>query len=290
MKKYIITTDNTADLPASYLTEHEIATISLSYILDGETYGNGKDLSCKEFYDKMRSGALPTTSQVNPTIAKEFFSALIAKEDADILHISFSSGLSGTYNSLRIAAEELTEEDSNHTVIVIDSLAASLGEGLLVHSALKNRQNGMSLQENADWLLANRLHVVHNFTVDDLHHLARGGRISKTAATLGTLVSIKPLLHVNEEGQLEPVDKVRGRKKALKGLVYAMEQQLGSFRNQNEIIWISHADAPEDAQYVADSIKEHLGFTDFIIGEVSPTVGAHSGPGTIALIYLGEKR
>lgn len=289
MRDFIITTDNMADLPDSYIEERGLKIMSLSYMLEGKTYSEKDKLPVKEFYDKMRNGAMPTTSQVNPDEAKEVFEELL-KEGKDVLHIAFSSGLSGSYNSARIAAEELIEEGAEGRVIVIDSLCASLGEGLLVHKALALKDEGKSLDEIADWLKDNRLHLCHNFTVDDLNHLYRGGRVSKTVAVLGTMINIKPILHVDDEGKLVPVGKVRGRKKSLITLVDNMEKQLGDYKDQNDIIFISHGDCEEDANFVADQIKDRFGIDSFLINYVGPTIGAHSGPGTVALFFMGEKR
>lgn len=290
MNTYLITTDTTADLPESYIQEKTLGIMSLSYTLEGVTYERGHDLPVKDFYEKMRSGSLPTTSQVNPENAKALFLELMTEHDCDILHLAFSSGLSGSYNSCRIAAAELEEEHPEHKVIVIDTLCASLGEGLLVHKAWENRENGMTLEENAKWVEENKLHIVHNFTVDDLFHLYRGGRVSKTAAFIGTMINLKPILHVDDEGHLIPLSKVRGRKKSLITLVDSMEQQMGSYRDQNNIVFISHGDCIEDANYVASLIKERFGIDSFLINYVGPTIGAHSGPGTMALFYMGEYR
>lgn len=290
MGNYIITTDTTADLPESYIQETGLGIMTLSYTIDGETYDRSHELPVKEFYAKMRGGSMPTTSQVNPDTAKQVFLDMMKEKDADILHIAFSSGLSGSYNSARIASEELAEEYPDHKVIVIDSLCASLGEGLLVHKALENQKKGMSLEENAKWVEENKLHLVHNFTVDDLFHLHRGGRVSKTAAILGTMINLKPILHVDDEGHLIPLSKVRGRKKSLIALVDSMEKQIGSYRDQNDIVFISHGDCEEEAQYVADLVKQRFGIDSFLINYVGPTIGAHSGPGTMALFYLGEYR
>mgnify|MGYP002772328106 CR=1 FL=1 len=290
MRKYIITTDTTADLPESYIQEMGLGLMSLSYTIDGETYERGHELPVKDFYAKMRAGSLPTTAQVNPEGAKEVFLDMMKQYDADVLHIAFSSGLSGSFNSARIGAEELAEEYTEHTVTVIDSLCASLGEGLLVHKALKNQQSGMSLEENVQWLEDNKLHLVHNFTVDDLFHLHRGGRVSKTAAVIGTMINLKPILHVDNEGHLIPVSKVRGRKKSLIALVDSMEKQIGSYRDQNDIVFISHGDCEEEARFVADLVKQRFGIESFLINHVGPTIGAHSGPGTMALFYMGEYR
>lgn len=290
MTHFTITTDTTADLPESYITEHELGIMSLTYTIEGVTYTREHPLDVEEFYAKVRAGSLPTTSQVNPEEAKKVFTEIGNEKHSDILHIAFSSGLSGSYNSARIAAEELAEEGFPYRIIVVDSLCASLGEGLLVHKAVMMRENGATLEDTAKWLEDNRLHLIHNFTVDDLNHLYRGGRVSKTTAFIGTIVNIKPILMVDNDGHLIPVAKARGRKKSLIALVDSMEKQMGSFRDQNDIVFISHGDTLEDAQYVADLIKERFGIESFLINYCGPTVGAHSGPGTIALFYMGESR
>lgn len=290
MKNFVITTDTTADLPAEYIEKHRIPLMSLTYTIEGNTYTWENPLPVADFYRMMRNGSLPTTSQVNPEEAGALFEQIIKTQDADILHIAFSSGLSGSYNSVRLAAEELSEKYPDHRIIVVDSLCASLGEGLLVHKAVMMKEAGKSLEETAKWVEENKLHVVHNFTVDDLYHLYRGGRVSKTAAFVGTVINIKPMLHVDNEGHLIPLSKVRGRKKSLIALVDAMERQIGSWRDKNDIIFISHGDALEEAEYVASLIKERLGYDSFLINYVGSTIGAHSGPGTMALFYMGDYR
>lgn len=289
MGTFKIVTDSTADLPEAYLQEHGIDTMCLRYILDGESYGTDKKLDVKEFYALMRSGKMPTTSQVNPEEAKEFF-LKHREETKEILYLAFSSGLSGTYNSARIAAEEVMEEYPDTKIIVIDTLAASLGEGLLVYKAVGLRAIGKTMQETADWIEAHKLNLVHMFTVDDLNHLYRGGRVSKTVAIVGTLAGIKPILHVDDEGHLIPLRNVRGRKKSLLALVDDMEQKMGDFRKENDIVFISHGDCLEDATIVKHEIEKRLGIDTFLVDYVGPTIGAHSGPGTVALFFMGESR
>lgn len=286
-----LVTDNMADLPREYLREHNVDFMALSYILDGEEYGKERELDYKDFYGMMRDGKMPTTSQVNPEEAKAFFEECIRENDK-ILYIAFSSGLSGTFNSGRIAAEEIMEEHPDVKIAVIDSLAASLGEGLLVHKAVKLRDQGKTLEETVEWLESHRLNLVHAFTVDDLFHLHRGGRVSRTAAILGTLASIKPKLHVDDEGHLILIGKVRGRKKSLDSLVDYMEEKMGSWMQENkeDYVFISHGDALEDAEYVKKRIQERFGMEHFLINNVGPVIGAHSGPGTIALFFMGESR
>lgn len=290
MKDFIIMTDTTADLPEDYIKAHDLAVISLPYTIEGKTYTRENSLPEKEFYAMMRNGSLPTTSQANPQELATFFTNLIESTGKDILYIAFSSGLSGTYNSARIAVEEVSETHPEAKVIVVDSLCASTGEGLLVHKAVTLKDAGKSLEETAAWVEENKLHVVHNFTVDDLYHLYRGGRVSKTAAFLGTLASIKPILHVDNEGHLIPLSKTRGRKKSITALADSMEKQIGSWRDKNDIVIISHGDCVEDANALAELLKERLGIHNFMINYIGPTIGAHSGPGTLALYYMGDYR
>ena len=286
-----LVTDNTADLPSEYLKEHNVDYMVLSYIVDGVAYGKEKELDWKEFYAMMRDGKMPTTSQVNPEEAKVFFEECI-KENSEVLYLAFSSGLSGTFNSARIAAEEVMEEHPGVKVMVIDSLCASMGEGLFVHKAVQMRDAGKTMEETARWLTDHVQNFVHAFTVVDLFHLYRGGRVSRTTAIIGTLASIKPRLHVDHEGHLIVIGKVRGRKKSLNALVDYMEEKMGSWaqENRDDYVFISHGDSLEDAEYVRDQIKERFGMERFLINNIGPTIGAHSGPGTIALFFMGEER
>lgn len=287
-----IITDSTADLPKEYLQEHNLGCMPISCILDGVTYGKDKELDWKIFYKMMREeGKMPTTSQINPAEAKEYFESYVEK-DKEILYLAFSSGLSGTCGNIRMAAEEIMEEHSDVKIIVVDSLGASMGEGLFVHKAVKMRDAGKSMEETAQWLEKHVLNFTHVFTVDDLYHLYRGGRVSRTAAVLGTMISIKPKLHVDDDGHLILIGKVRGRKKSLSALVDYMEEKMGSWEaeNREDYVFISHGDALEDAEYVRDLIKERFGFQNFLINHIGPTIGAHSGPGTIALFFMGESR
>lgn len=289
MNTYVIMTDNMADLPESYIREHELEVLSLSYILDGETYDRNHPLEVGEFYSRMRGGSMPTTSQVNPEQAKEAFTSCL-EQGKDVLYIAFSSGLSGTYNSGKIAAEEIEEEGRfpDRKLVVLDSLSASLGEGLLVHKAVQLKEAGKSLEEVASWVEEHKLNLCHNFTVDDLFHLHRGGRVSRATAILGTMINIKPILHVDNEGCLIAIGKVRGRKKSLSALVDRMGEQIKGFENPE--VFISHGDCLEDAEYVQKLVRERFGVENFLINHVGPTIGAHSGPGTMALFFMGNPR
>lgn len=289
-----IITDSTTDLPEAYLKEHNVGCLPISYILDGVTYGRERQLDWKQFYAMMREeGKMPTTSQINPAEAKEQLEEYIRDcSEKEILYLAFSSGLSGTCGNLRMAAMELMEEHPDIKITVVDSLSASLGEGLFVHKAIRMRDAGKSMEETAKWLTEHVLNFTHVFTVDDLYHLYRGGRVSKTAAVLGTMISIKPKLHVDDEGHLILIGKVRGRKKSLSALVDYMGEKMGAWTEENkeDYVFISHGDALEDAEYVRDLIKERFGFQNFLINHIGPTIGAHSGPGTIALFFMGESR
>lgn len=287
-----ITTDSTADLPSEYLSEHGVGCIPISYIVDGVTYGQDRELDWKEFYRLMREeGKMPTTSQINPAEAKDYLEKVIQK-DKEILHIAFSSGLSGTCNNMRMAAEEIMEEHPDVKITVIDSLCASMGEGLLVHKAVRLRDAGKTMEETAEWLEANKLKLVHVFTVEDLFHLYRGGRVSRAAAVIGTLASIKPKLHVDNEGHLIVIGKIRGRKKSLNALVDYMGEKMGSWdrENRDDYVFISHSDALEEAEYVRDQVRERYGMEHFLINHIGPTIGAHTGSGTVTLFFMGESR
>ncbi len=289
MRDYLITTDNTGDLPEEYLREHEVPIMFLPYFLDGQTYTAENSLPYQEFYKKMREGCMPTTSQVNPQEAKQKLAEYL-EISKNIIHIAFSSGLSGSCGSVRMAAQELMEEHPDCRIAVVDSLAASMGEGLLVHKALEKQRAGCGFDELVQWLEENQKHLCHYFTVDDLFHLYRGGRVSKTAAVLGTMINLKPVLHVDGEGHLIALSKVRGRKKSLNALVDFMEKKMGSFRDQNDIVFISHGDCYEDAVYVKEQVEKRFGIHNFLIAPIGPTIGAHSGPGTLALFFMGDSR
>lgn len=288
MRQFIISTDTTADLPDSYVRNNNIDVHTLYYSIGNTIYGPDNSLPVKEFYDRMRNGEMPTTMACNPDEAANIFKKR-ASEGYDILHIAFSSALSSSYNNFCIAASEAMEEYPECKIIVIDSLSASMGEGLVVYRAMQLKNMGKTIDETADYISNHLQNFVQFFTVDDLNHLYRGGRVSKTTAVIGTLAGIKPILHVNEEGRLIPVGKVRGRKKSLNALVDKIDTYMGSYKNETDVVFLGHGDCPEDAQYVADKVKEKCGL-DVWINTICPTIGTHSGPGTVALFFMGEKR
>jgi len=288
-RPFIISTDTTSDLPEEFVKENNLVLHRLHYIVDGVTYGDEKNLEIKEFFGRMRNGATVSTFATNPDVSKDIFRKQLS-EGYDVLHIAFSSGLSSAYSNTVTAAREVLADFPDARIEVIDSLCASGGEGLYVWYALKLQKDGWTMDEIIRWLKDNKLNLCHSFTVDDLTYLHRGGRISKTVKVFGTLLNIKPVLHVDNEGKLVPLENVRGRKKSLNCLVDQMESHLGDYRDKNDLVIISHGDCPEDAEYVRDQVKERLGFTNFMISYLCPTIGSHAGPGTVALFYLGNYR
>lgn len=289
MEDFVIVTDSSADLPSSYLKEHGVVLMSLSYTYDGEHFYSNDEESAKTFYDKVRNGSMPTTSQVNPDEAAKVINSAL-EISKNVLCLSFSSGLSGTYNSTRIAAEMISDERDDVNIVVIDTLAASMGQGLVVYKAVCMKEAGKSMEEIAQWVMDNRDHIVHIVTVSDLFHLYRGGRVKKAAAVVGTMINLKPIINVDNEGHLNNIKNARGRKKALTMLVDYMEEHMGSFKDSNDMVFISHSDAEEDAQSVADAIKERFGLTNFMINPIGPVIGSHTGPDTIALFFMGETK
>jgi DegV family protein with EDD domain len=290
MAEYVLITDSCADLPLRIYEELDIQVIPLSFLLEGQTYRNCPDESSMKFsevYARLRDGANITTSAVNVEEFKEAFLPYL-QEGKDILYMSFSSGLSGTHNAGRIAAEELMEEFPGRSIRIEDTLGAALGQGLHVYLTAKKKLEGATLEEAVAFAEDIKLRVVHWFTVDDLFFLKRGGRLSGATALVGSALGIKPVLHVDNEGHLIKVSTVRGRKNSLKALADKMAETV--IDPQEQTIFIGHGDCLEDAQYLAQLIKEGCGYKDVIIDYVGPVIGAHSGPGTIALFYIGKER
>ncbi|MBQ7065739.1 MAG: DegV family protein [Lachnospiraceae bacterium] len=285
-----LATDNTTDLPLSYIKENNIGLMTLSCLLDGVTYDENNILDSKVFFEKMRNGSMPTTSQVNPDQAKSHFESYIKEGYKEILYLAFSSGLSGTYSSVKVAAEEIMEEHPDVKIEVIDTLCAAMGEGLLVYLAVEEMKRGKSFQEVVEFVKETIPHVIHVFTVDDLNHLHRGGRVSKATAVIGTLANIKPILRVDDEGHLVSLTKTRGRKKSLMTLVNLMEEYMGSYKDKNGIFMINHGDCEEDARFLADAITNRLGIEECMINPLGAVIGSHTGPGLIALFFLGDAR
>lgn len=290
MANYALITESTTDLTPELIAELGLRVIPMEFHIGNRTYLNvpdGSTLTFKNFYQMLRNGETSSTTQVNLLVFQEYFENIL-KSGEDILYIAFSSGLSGTYNAACMAAQELSEKYPERKVIVVDTLAASMGEGLLAYYAGVMRKEGKSIDEVAAWLEENKLKLCMWFTVDDLNHLRRGGRVSSTVAFVGSLLGIKPVLHVDDEGHLIAVSKVRGRRQSLDALVSKMVETCENPKDQ--MVFISHGDAADDAKYVADKIREKLTVRDIKMNFIGPVIGSHSGPGTIAVFFLGSKR
>ncbi len=289
MRDYVILTDSGCDFPAELAKELELCVLPLSVTVNGKEYRNyldEREISHKDFYALLRAGNTGKTSAINLDTFKEAMEAIL-KEGKDILYLGFSSGLSGTYQVGALAAEELKEKYPESKLLHVDTLCASLGQGLLVYHAVMQKRAGKTIEEVRDFVVENRLNLAHWFTVDDLNHLKRGGRVSATTAMVGTLLSIKPVLHVDDEGHLINMEKARGRKASIHRLA---EKVLEDMLPQDQPIFISHGDCLEEAEYLASLLrgKPHIG--EITIGYVGPVIGAHSGAGTLAIFYLGNKR
>lgn len=289
MKDFVITTDSNCDLLPEYVKEKGVGIIPHYYELNDTVYGEEVNLTPKEFYDSMRNGLMPTTMASNPAVIHSTFLKYI-NEGKDILHISFSSALSGGCSNVAAGARELCEEYTESTIIVFDTLNASLGEGLMIMKAVELKEAGKSLVEIVQWLESHRENFSVQFTVDNLFHLQRGGRISKMTAIVGSMINIKPILVINTEGKLIPAGSVRGRKKSLSTIVSNMVEQMGSFLDNPGTICVVHGDAAEEAGHVVKLIEEKVKDAHVIVNVISPSIGAHSGPGAIGICYFGERR
>ncbi len=282
----VIITDSTADFPEDFIKKFNIHVISMQYIINRKNYLD-VSINIKEFYENLRSGVLPSTTQTNIEKFKEIFTEYL-KNDQDIIYIGFPLSLSGTYNNSVAAARELAQEYPNNKIITIDSLSASLGQGMLVCEAALRLSKGESLEEIESAINNLRSKVCHWFIVDDLFHLKRGGRISKTVAVLGSMLNFKPLLYINNSGSLCFAEKIRGRQKAIETLVSKLEQD--SIDLSDQVVYICHADCLQDAQILEQKIRQKFKVRDIIINYIGPIVGTHVGAGTLAVIFIGDSR
>ena len=290
MSNYVIITDSSCDLPDRLVRELELEVLPLAFIMDGRTYRNypdNREMSPEDFYGRQKDGLMATTNAVNVGEASDAMEAVL-KQDKDVLVLGFSSGLSTTYNSFKIAADELAEKYPSRRIYTVDTLCASLGQGMFVYQAAKMRQEGKSIEEVRDWAEANKLRQCHWFTVNDLFFLKKGGRVSAATAVVGTMLQIKPVMHVDNEGHLIKADTARGRKASLKALVDKVRELAENPASQ--VMFISHSDCLADAQYVADEIKKRFGAREIIINSIGPVIGAHTGPGCVALFFTGNHR
>ena len=287
---YQIITDSSCDLPQELADAYGLIVLPLSVTVDGVTYKNyldGREIGFHTLYEKYRSGSKTSTCAVNPDAFIDVLEPCL-KEGKDVFYIGFSSGLSATYQSGCIAAAELREKYPERKIMTIDSLCASLGQGLFVHYAVQKQREGATMEELAAYLEELRPHLCHWFTVDDLMYLKRGGRISASTALLGTALQIKPVMHTDNDGKLANVSKARGRKASIRALVDRMEQT--AIAPSSQTVFICHGDCIEDAEYAAGLIRERFGIQDIVINYTGPVIGAHSGPGTLAIFFVGTER
>lgn len=290
MSGYVIVTDSSCDMTAQMAQELDIQVASLSVLLEGRSYKNyldGREIAFSDFYAALRGGKLAKTSAVNIEDFVQLFTPIL-EAGQDILYLGFSSALSATYQCGASAMEMLREKYPQRKLYAVDTLCASLGQGLMVYYAALKKREGLSIEQVRDYVEQNKLHLCHWFTVDDLHFLKRGGRISATTEIIGTMLSIKPVMHVDDEGRLIKVEIAKGRKGSIRRLKEKMAQS--AVNPQDQVVFISHGDCLAEAQSLADMIKEQLGVKEVVLNYVGPVIGAHSGPGTIALFFLGDKR
>ncbi len=289
MRDFVITADSNCDLPLEYVKANNIGIIPHYYDIDGVTYGDEINLTPKEFYDQMRAGKMPTTMASNPAVIRDTFQKY-ADQGLDVLHFSFSSALSGGHSNVVCGAQEICEDNPGMTIKVVDTMNVSLGEGMVVMKAVRMKQEGKSLEEIAAWVEQNRLHFCVYFMVDDLFHLHRGGRLSKTSAIVGSVLNVKPILIVDDEGKLVNSGTVRGRKKALNTIVERAVEGMGQeYLTDEWDLCVVHADAEEDANTVAAALKEKTG-KDVLVNYISPSIGSHTGPAALGILFMGAKR
>lgn len=286
MNEFVIFTDSSSDLPASVADQLGVTVIPLEVNMEGDLKLNN-EIDIKEFYEYLRAKHGAKTSAINMDRFMETFEP-VAASGKDILYIAFSSGLSATYMAAKNAAEELMEKYPDRKIVVVDSLCASLGQGLMVKLAVDKKNEGADIDAVAAYVEENKLHLCHWFTVEDLFFLKRGGRVSAATAVVGTMLQIKPVLHVDNEGKLISMDKVRGRQGSIKALLEKMKAT--AIEPAKQTVYISHGDCYDDAKKLADMVTEELGTTDILVSEIGPVIGAHSGPGTVALFFLGTER
>ena len=289
MPDYVITTDSNSDVLPEFVKANQLTIIPQYYAFGDTVYGDELNMEPHDFYETMRNGELPKSMANNPAVIREKFEQIL-KEGKNILHIAFSSALSGSCSTVIMMSNELMEQYPDRKILVFDSLNASLGEGVSVYRAVELQKAGKDMEEVYDVLMEERDHVNVSFTVNDLNHLQRGGRVSKTTAVVGSLVNIKPILTVTASGELKADGTVRGRKKSLKTLVTRMEASLDlNSYGKDRMVAVIHGDCLEDARSVADMVKS-LGFTNVVINDVSPSIGTHAGPGVVGLVFYGKQK
>lgn len=289
MRNFFITTDSNSDLPKEYIEKFGTVIIPQYYSFGDTVYGDELNMSPAEFYERMKNGELPQSQANNPAVIEEKFRAIL-DQGCDIIHIAFSSAMSGSYNNVCMVARELAEEYTDAKITVIDSLSASLGESIMVIQANELKNSGASYEEIVNAIEELKDHINIQITVNDLFHLLRGGRVSKTTALVGSALSLKPFLYISDIGTLVSNGTARGRKKAMRTLVERMKETLAENTDYSIPVGIIHGNCMEDAQFVANLVKEETSYTNVIINDISPSMGAHAGPGALGLIYYGQRK
>ena len=289
MREYCITTDSNSDLPIEYIEKYNTTIIPQYYSFGDTVYGDELNMAPSEFYEKMKQGELPQSQANNPAVIEDKFRAIL-DEGKDIIHIAFSSALSGSYNNVCMVARELLEEYTDAKIIVVDSLNVSLGETILYLTAVDLQAQGVAFDDVITKLEQMKNNINVQFTVDDLFHLQRGGRVSKTTAIVGSALNLKPFLYVNNEGGLSSDGTARGRKKSLKTMVERMKASLVEDTDYSIPVGIVHGNCLDDAKTIAEIIKAETKFTNIIINDISPSIGTHAGPGALGLMYYGQPK
>lgn len=290
MRDYMIVTDATADLTPEILTETGVIVMPMEVTIGEDNfnhYPDAREMPYNDFYGRVRAGEPVKTAQIKLAAFYDFFEEILSG-GKDILYLGFSSGLSGTYSTSVIIANELSEKYPDAKIYTVDTLSASMGEGLLVYYAALEKQKGKNIDEVREFAEETKLKLCHWFTVDDLNHLRRGGRLSAAVAFAGTLLGIKPILHFDEEGHLLPVAKSRGRRQSIEALFKRMEENGVDINGQ--VIFVAHGDCEQEMNILVDMIKAKYSVREIRVGYIGPVIGAHSGPGTIALFFLSENR
>lgn len=289
MRDYCITTDSNSDLPKEYVEKYNTTIIPQYYSFGDTVYGDELNMPPAEFYERMKNGELPQSQANNPAVIEDKFRQILDK-GCDIIHIAFSSALSGSYNNVCMVARELSEEYTDAKITVIDSLNVSLGESIMLIYANNLKENGASYEDVVSSLETLKNHINVQFTVDDLFHLQRGGRVGKATAVIGSALNLKPFLYVNDAGALSSDGTARGRKKSLRTLIDRMKATLDENTDYSLPVGIVHGNCLVEAQSVADMVKEETAFTNVIINDISPSIGTHSGPGAMGIIYHGQPK
>jgi len=290
MNDYVIVSDATLDLPVQIVEQYKIKVIPMGLHIDEEEYTHYPDereLPVEEFYNKLKAGSTSHTTQITPVLFMEYFEEIL-KQGKDILYIAFSSGLSGTYNTSQIVIRDLAEEYPDRKIYSVDSLCASIGEGLLVFQAALQKQRGLNIEQLRDWVEQNKRNARHWFTVKDLYHLKRGGRISTIEAFVGTALKIRPVLSTDTNGKLAVVSKIRGTRAELDYMLTQMETEGTELAEQT--VLIGHGDDLEQAKELEKLIRSRNLVKDVMIAKIGPIIGTHTGPGMLALTYMGESK